>query len=131
MDMSVNCEKKIASYEELYKELHSLDKDNRMYEMYDEYFCIRLAEGYDITVYNNGRDEVYVAYMAEGQQLTHYHPDYQEAYADLKEVLENPDKELCEIKKNQEESRKNTIRGIWCFVIFMGVLTLLASIILL
>lgn len=129
--MSVKCEKKITSYEELYKELHSLDKDNRMYEMYDEYFCIRLAEGYDITVYNKGRDEVYVAYMAEGQQLTHYHPDYQEAYVDLKEVLENPDKELCEIKKNQEESRKNTIIGIWGFVIFMGVLTLLASIILL
>lgn len=41
--MFINCEKKITSYEELYKELHSLDKDNRMYKMYDEYFCIKLA----------------------------------------------------------------------------------------
>lgn len=127
-DMSVNCEKKIASYEELSKELHSLDKNNRMYRMNDEYFCIRLAEGYDITVYNNGRDEVYVAYMAKGQQLTHYHPDYREAYADLKEVLENPDKELCEIKKNQEESRKNISGCILGYVIFIGVLAILASI---
>lgn len=126
--MSVNCEKKITSYEELFKELHSLDKDSRMYRMNDEYFCIKLAEGYDITVYNNGRDEAYVAYMAKGQQLTHYHPHYREAYADLKEVLENPDKELWEIKKNQEDSRKNTSRWIWGLVIFMGVLKLLASI---
>ncbi len=126
--MSVTTEKKITTYEELYNELRSLDKDNRMYKMYDEYFSIRLTEGYDITVYNNGRDEVYVAYMAKGQQLTHYHPDYSEAYADLKEVLENPDKELCEIKKNQEESRRNTSRWIWGFVIFMGVLALLAGV---
>lgn len=104
--MSVNSEKEITSYEELYNELHSLDKDNRMYKMYDEYFSIRLAEGYDITVFNNGRDEVYVAYMAKGQQLTHYHPDYIEAYADLKEVLENSDKELYEIKNSRGKQKK-------------------------
>ena len=118
--------RKISSYEELYNELTTLDKDNRMYQMYDEYFCIRLEEGYDIAVYNNMPGEVYVAYMAEGEQLTHYHPDYQEAYEDLKEVLENPDKELCEIKNNLEKSRI----CIWGFVIFMGVFTLLASILL-
>ncbi len=122
--------RKISSYEELYNELTTLDKDNRMYQVYDEYFCIRLEEGYDIAVYNNMPGEVYVAYMAEGEQLTHYHPDYQEAYEDLKEVLENPDKELCEIKNNLEKSRKNTRTCIWGFVIFMGVFTLLASILL-
>ncbi len=120
--------KKITNYEQLYKELHSLDKDNRIYQMYDEYFCIRLEEGYDIVVYNNRPGEVYVEYRAEGEQLTHYHPDYQEAYEDLKEVLENPDKELCEIKNILEESRKNTRTCIWGFVIFMGVLTLFVSI---
>lgn len=121
--MSVDGEKEITSYEELYKEMCLLDQDNRVCKMHDEYFCIRLAEGYDITVYNNGPDEAYIAYMAKGQQLTHYHPDYQEAYTDLKEILDNPDEELCTIKKNQEISR-----WIWGFVIFMGVLTLLASI---
>ena len=56
--------KKITNYEQLYKELHSLDKDNRIYQMYDEYFCIRLEEGYDIAVYNNMPGEVYVEYRA-------------------------------------------------------------------
>lgn len=38
--------------------------------------------------------KLYVAYMVEGQQLKYYYLDYQKAYAGLKEVLENPDKEL-------------------------------------
>lgn len=100
--------KAISTYEELYQTLLSLDSENRMYQKSNEIFCIKLDELYDITVYNNRVGEVYLEFNLKGRQLTHYHPDYQEAYEDLKNVLSEPEKELECLNRNVEHSRKLT-----------------------
>lgn len=111
----------ISTYDELYQALLVLDKDNRIH-VYDEVFRIELDDQYDITVYNNGRDEVYLEYNQKGKQLTHYHPDYREAYEDLADAVRNPQKILEQLKSDIEASRKNTNRGI---IIYLGFLALL------
>lgn len=100
--------KVISTYEELYQTLLSLDSENRMYQKSNGIFCIRLDELYDVTVYNNRDGEVYLEFNLKGRQLTHYHPDYQEAYEDLKNVLSEPEKELECLNRNVEHSRKLT-----------------------
>lgn len=100
--------KAISTYEELYQTLLSLDSENRMYQKSNEIFCIKLDELYDITVYNNRDGEVYLEFNLKGRQLTHYHPDYQEAYEDLKNILSEPEKELECLNRNAEYSRKLT-----------------------
>lgn len=102
--------KVISTYEELYQTLLSLDSENRMYQKSNEIFCIRLDELYDVTVYNNRDGEVYLEFNLKGRQLTHYHPDYQEAYEDLKNVLSEPEKELECLNRNVEYSRKLTYK---------------------
>lgn len=102
--------KVISTYEELYQTLLSLDSENRMYQKSNEIFCIKLDELYDITVYNNRVGEVYLEFNLKGRQLTHYHPDYQEAYEDLKNVLSEPEKELECLNRNVEHSRKLTYK---------------------
>ena len=99
-------DKTISTYEELYCALLSLDNEQRMYRKDDKCFCIRLDEEYDITVYDSRDGEVYLEYNAKGKQLTHYHPDYQEAYEDLADVLWNTEKELERLKKGVKTSRK-------------------------
>lgn len=100
--------KAISTYGELYQTLLSSDDKNIMYQLEDNIFHIRLDELYDITVYNSRDGEVYLEYNLKGKQLTHYHPDYQEAYEDLKNVLSEPEKELECLKKDAESSRKLT-----------------------
>lgn len=113
--------KPISTYDELYQALLVLDNDHRI-QIYDEFFLIRLDDQYDITVYNNGRDEVYLEYNQKGKQLTHYHPDYQEAYEDLADAVRNPQKILEQLKSDAEASRKN---ANWCKIIYLGFLVLL------
>lgn len=119
--------KTILTYEELYRELFSRDKEHRMYKKDNTCFCIRLDEEYDITVFDNGRGEVYLEYNEKGKQLTHYHPDYQEAYEDLIDVIQNTEIELERLKRNAETSRKAcrvAIIIVMLIILFCGVIRL-------
>lgn len=112
---------KILTCEELYQNLICLDKERRMYRENAEGFGINLNGLYDIFVYDND-GEVYLEYRKNGKQATHYHPDYQEAYEDLAEVLANPHKVLEELEKNRKSVNRRT-----AVVLIIGTLLLLAA----
>lgn len=102
-------EKTIQTYESLYEELLSLDSEHRMQQVEKDIFCIKLEEGYVITVHDDSpRGEVYLAYTVEGKPLTHYHPDYQEAYADLAQVFKNPKGEVERLKQVEAKANKSS-----------------------
>lgn len=115
-------DKTITTYEELYCALFSLDRGHRIYKTDDTCFHIKLDEEYDIAVYENRDGEVYLEYNVKGEQLTHYHPDYQEAYEDLAEVVTNPEKELERLKKDTEASKRAFYIGMASLLVLFVIL---------
>lgn len=116
-------QKTLSTYEELYSALLSLDNENIMHKKDEECFSIKLDEEYDITVYDNMVGEVYLEYNAKGKQLTHYHPDYQDAYEALAEVIRNKVKELERLKKVAKASQK----ADRCMVVILIIIVLLLA----
>lgn len=116
--------KTILTYEELYHELFCLDIEHRMQRKDNTCFGIRLDEEYDITVYDNRCGEVYLEYNVNGKQITHYHPDYQEAYEDLADVLQNAEKEMESLKNDMTTSRRFTEIVVILVVLFLLVVGL-------
>lgn len=119
-------DKTILTYEELYSALLSLDNKHIMQKKDDACFRIKLDEEYDITIYNNRDGEVYFEYNAKGKQLTHYHPDYQEAYEDLADVIRNPEKELERLKKDTEAGKKAAYGWVATILILIALLLVAA-----
>ena len=116
----------VRTYAELYHKLVCLDNEHRMYPLDAGSFEIRLNHQYSISVYDNER-EVYLEYNKNGKQMTHYHPEYQEAYDDLADVLADPHKALKELEMVTEIRRKNTVRWTAAAALISFVLLLISG----
>lgn len=111
----------LTTYEELYGELKEYDRENAMFRVSEDAFTVRLDKRLEMNVYDNN-GEVYLEITLDGRQMTHWHPNYQEAYEDLREYVENP-VEMLEKLKREMESVKEKTRGCMAFYLLWLVFT--------
>lgn len=121
----------------IYHKLKENDPENRV-SLFDKVISLKVTENYEIKVYDNNK-EAYVEFVCNGRQLTHDHPDFEEAYDYLSEVLNNIEnlptedklihKFLINLGEDEEVSRKEKLK-ISDIILFLLVILLLIFLIL-
>lgn len=114
----------IETFDELYEKICCYDRENRITRKDENTITVRLEEEFQIQVYDNTK-EAYLEISQKDAQYTHFHPDYREAYEYLREVLEEPDAVVEEMKGAKEKSGEAMRTAMICFALFLiGMLLL-------